>query len=196
MNKLNENTENITSALEHFKNIFKMLFKKQYSASFRSLSEFLKALFLKLKMLYLIHLKGQYVEIKGKRIPKTLLAVLAVIFLYLISPMSFLFSNNTQIDTQKTENNVYNKDGIRIHSMRKCDFAACGVLEYRGTQDLEKVRITVTFYNQAGQPTYEGNAETLQLAPNSRMEFTIPCDEDFGYFKLKEVYINPTDEKQ
>ncbi len=193
---MNENMEHSTAALEHFKNAFKLLIKKQYSASFHALLDFLKSLFLKLKMLYLTRLKGQYIEIKGKRISKTLLVILAVIFLYLISPMSFLFSNNTQIDTQKTENNVYNKDGIKIHSMHKCDFAACGILEYRGTQDLEKVRITVTFYNQTGQPTYEGNAETLQLAPNSRMEFTIPCDEDFGYFKLKEVYINSTDEKQ
>ena len=173
-----------------------MLFKKQFKASLNELLAFIKAVYSLIKRLYDHHLKGQYVVIKGRQIPRTVLAVLCVFFLYLISPMSFLFNSSVREDSEiaNTDSNAYEKDGLKVYELRKCDMAACGILEYRGEQDIEKLRITLIFYNPAGQPVYEGNAETFQLVPNSRMEFSIPCTEDFGYFKLKGVYINPPDE--
>ena len=199
MSEINDNIETPTNAFEHFKNIFKMLRLKQYKDSIREVWAFIKAVFILLKRLYVKYLKGQYVVVKGKRIPRTALAILCVFLLYLISPMSCVFDTSSEAEeteVAQADPNTYNKDGLKVYEMRKCDIAACGILEYRGQQDIEKLRISVTFFNPAGQPIYEGSAEALQLAPNSRMEFTIPCDEDFGYFKLKDVEINPTDEPQ
>ena len=93
---MTENTENQPTIFEHFKNIFTFLFKKQYKDSFNELIAFIKAVCVKLKELYVKYLKGQYVEIKGKRIPRTAIAILCVVLLYLISPMSCLFNGEPQ----------------------------------------------------------------------------------------------------
>ena len=193
MSEVNENT---TNAFQHFKNIFKMLFKKQFKDSLKELWLFIKDVCIWLKKLYDKYLKGQYITVKGKRIPRTVVAILAVFVLYLISPMSCIFSSDPLPEpAPATETQItYDKDGLKVYDMRKCDQAVCGIMEYRGEQDIERLNIIVTFYDPTGHIVAKNGKEWLQLTPNSGNEFTIPSKDEFGYFKSK-VLINATDEE-
>jgi hypothetical protein len=52
----------------------------------------------------------------------------------------------------------------------------------------------IGFFDPIGQEIYEGIAEARQIAPNTRSEFSIPAEDDFAYFKLKSVKVNPEED--
>lgn len=184
---------NINKSLEISKKIFTRT-KSVVSYVLKQTWKFLQKSYTFMKNAYIKYLKGQYIEIKGKRIPRTAIAILCVILLYLIIPFSCSSdSDKSSPNTDSETAQVYEKGGIKVYNIRKCDNAACGVLEYRGEEDIEKIRLTVGFFDQTGQEIYEGYAETQQLAPNVRINFTIPSKIEFAYSKLKNVELNPED---
>ena len=192
---MTENNETQQTIFDHFKNIFVFLFKKQYNESFKELVAFLKEVCIKLKELYIKYLKGQYVEIKGRRVPRTAIAILCVVLLYLISPMSCLFNGEPaeQVSTKTADTIAYNKDNIKIVNLHKCHMAACGELEYDGDDEIDNVRIIVGFFAKNHEKIHDSYVDAQQLAPNTRLEFTVPAEEKFAYYKLVDVQINPED---
>ena len=195
---MTENNELRQAPFEHFKNIFVFLFKKQYKDSFNELLAFLKDIYSMLKEFYLKHLKGQYVVIKGRQVPRTAIAILCLVLLYLISPMSCLFNGSPdmsagQVSSKAAESIDYYKDNIKITNMHKCGMAACGELEYDGEDEIEIVRIIVGFYTKNHEKIHDSYVDAPQLASGTRVEFTVPAEEKFAYYKLVDVQINPAD---
>lgn len=172
------------STLTYLKNAFSLLKQKQYGAALRELTYFLKAG-------YENHIKGKYVEVKGKKIP--MIAVIIAVFLvfYALLPSSNPKGELELSEKANVATNTYDKNGIRVYDMRKCNYAACGVLENATDNNYERIRIKVIFHNQTGQAVFKGTADVSQIGPRTRIEFDIPCSEEFAYFKLKDVVVNP-----
>lgn len=184
MSNTNKSVEVVQKIFARSKSVISYILHKSW--------KILKRLYTLLKDAYIKYLKGQYFVVRGKRIPRTIAAVLCLLILYFIIPFSCsLNHDDSDNGTANEVAQVYEKDGIKVYDVRKCDNAVCGILEYRGEEDIEKIRITVGFFDQTGQEIYEGYAETQQLAPNVRINFSIPSEEEFAYPKLKNVEINP-----
>ena len=191
---MTESKEIQKPAFEHFKNIFKMLSQKQYKESLNELVAFLKAVCASLKEFYVKYLKGQHVVVKGKRIPRTAIAILCVLILYLISPMSCLFSGEPAEEEGETDIVFYDKNNIKISNLKKCDIAACGELEYTGKEEIDVVRIIISFFTKSGEKIHDSYVDAPKLEPDTRVEFSVPAEKKFGYFKVSDVQINPTEE--
>lgn len=141
------------------------------------------------KNVYTKNLKGKYVEVRGKKIPLTAIVIVILLGLFMMS------SNENPKELPLTETasaeqvNVFQQDGVKVYDMRKCDQAACGLLENETNEIISKIAITVTFYNQQGEPIYESMVEANDFQEMARIKFNIPCEEDFSYFKLKDVSV-------
>lgn len=200
---MTENTENQPTIFEHFKNIFSLLFKKQYKDSFNELIAFIKAVCVKLKALYDEHLKGQYVEFNGKRIPRTVIAILCVVLLYLISPMSCLFNGEPQPQKNAPTAEVvnYDQNGVKI-SMEQCGKKViCGDFKFGDNEDIEKLRIVLTLFSKNGDELdriqFNLDEENIgaPLSAGSKFEdIEFPVDKSFGYFRISDVQINPKED--
>ena len=142
------------------------------------------------KSFYLNHLKGKYLNVKGYKIPFTAIAILILIGAYYAAPSGF-FGKNSASDKAQIESGMYDKDGLRVYDLKKCNMAACGLVENGSENSFERIRIKVVFYTHTGQAIAVGIADTLEMAPRTRVQFQIPCSDEFAYFKLDDVQINP-----
>lgn len=187
MSNSNDNTPK--TVLQSIKDIFGSLKKRKYLTA-------IKEFFLIFKNQYLRHLKGKYVEIKVKRIPRTLIALVVLVILMFAWPHNTTSTNEKpSSNNQQTEENVvYNENGIKIYDLRKCDIAACGTLENDTNESYEKITIIINFHDATGKIVYEGGIDVSEMAPLSRIKIKIPSDLDFAYLKLNEVLINPEEE--
>jgi len=176
------------NTLDYLKNAFSLLKQKQYGAALREFAYLLKAG-------YINHIKGKYVEVKGKKIPMIAIVIAAIFIVYALLPSANQTGELKLSEKANIVANTYDKNGIRIYDMRKCNYAACGVLENSSDNDYERIRIKVVFHNQTGQAVFRGTADALQVAPRTRVEFDIPCSVEFAYFKLKDVIINPAEDE-
>lgn len=186
---IEELAEKTKTVWQSFKKIFSLLKERKWFAAFKESFSFLR-------IIYVNHLKGKYFVIKGVKTPRTLIAVpaLAVAYLFFAPSAETPLSGEQSIaeaENVKKASNTYDKDGIKVYDMHKCEdelkSAACGTLENYGENNFEKVSILVTFYAPEGTAIYEGGAVAKEVEARTRMKFTIPCPDEFSYFQLKEV---------
>lgn len=188
MNNYNDTLETAKTTMDYAKNVLTLLKQGKYLRACRELFGFFKSV-------YVLHIKGKYIEVKGKKIPMTAVVIAVAAVLYFMVPNSRMSGELALSEKADIAPNTYDKNGIRVYDMRKCNYAACGYLENATDKDYERIRITVIFHNQTGQAVFKGTADALQVAPRTRVEFDIPCSEEFAYFKLKNVVINPTSDE-
>jgi hypothetical protein len=135
MSDIDEVSPATETVLDSVKNIAALAKDKQYGPA-------AKATVNLGKMLYNKHLKGKYITVKGKQIPMTLVAIVAVLGLYIITPSC---GSDEKVEkpavssVAKKEVNTYDKDGLKIHDMRKCEQAACGLLENTSNKKVKKI---------------------------------------------------------
>lgn len=187
MSDFKEATSTTKTSLDYFKNIFSLLKQKKFGSALHELMSFIK-------YVYVSRIKGKYVSVKGIKIPMLAVVIAGVVVVYALLPTGRPSGEMALTEKAEIAPNTYDKNGIRVYDMRKCNYAACGVLENVTDNDYERIRIKVIFHNQTGQAVFKGTADALQIAPHTRVEFDIPCSEEFAYFKLKDVIINPTEE--
>lgn len=191
MSDITEITEKGQCIWESLKKIFSLLKERKFFAA-------LKESFSFLYLLYKKYLKGQYVTIKGKKIPRTLIACFAVIILYGLTP-----SNNTNTPKEaepvqnvapKKEANVFDENGLKVYELRKCEtedtIGACGILENYSEENFDNVKVSIIFYAPDGTAVYEGGIEATNVDAKNRFKISIPCPEEFAYFKLEKVVLN------
>lgn len=173
-----------TTAIEHVKRTIALLRERRYFAA-------LKEAFNVLRALYKTHLEGKYFVVKGKKIPRTAVAVAAAILLYMFypsadKPQKLSLSEQTEI---QEEMNNYAQDGVKIYDLRKCDNAVCGYLENANENPIKKINIEITFHDQTGTIVYRGGVEAENIKPMSRNKLNIPSEVPFSYMKLSEVNV-------
>lgn len=184
MSDINEILPTATTVMESTKRIIALAKDKQYK-------DMTKEVINLGRVTYANHLKGKYVTVKGKQIPMTLVVIVAVLGLYILSPScgSDTVEKPAVTTMAKNEVNTYNQDGLKIHDMRKCDQAACGLLENTSNSKVAKMIIPVNFHNEAGEVIYEGGVEASDIEPMTRMKLTVPSEVPFAYFSLGEVTV-------
>lgn len=172
------------SALQSIKDAVSCAKDKQYKKA-------LKEIYYLFKNLYIKYLKDQYIEFKGKRIPRTAVFVAVVLLLFLILPggnnQKVLPISNAEKAAQT--NNLYDKDGIKIYDLVKCDQAACGFLENGTQKSFEKITVFLDFHDARGNVVYEGGINASEIGAMSRIKIKIPSEVEFSYFELKDVEL-------
>lgn len=141
------------------------------------------------KNVYAKRLKGKYVEVRGKKIPLTAIVIVILLGLFAVQSGEKPKEMPLTETAAKDQTNVYAQDGIKVYDMRKCDQAACGLLENETNEPIAQITVTVTFHNPQGNPIYESSIEVKDFQEMARIKFNIPCEEDFAYFKLKDVIV-------
>ncbi len=183
MGNLKTNIEAAENIWECCKNILACLRRKEFLAS-------LGGVYHLLKLLYAKYLKGKYVNIKDRQVPLTAIILIAFLGLYCFMPTSNQRVTSVT-ESAPIENNTYNKDGIRVYDLKKCNMAACGLIE-NGTEETQKlIRVKLVFFSPSGEAVAKGVADAVNLAARTREKFEITCPDDFAYFKLDMVQINP-----
>ena len=176
------------TAWESFKKVFVLLKERKFLAAFKESFSFLR-------LIYVNHLKGKYITIKGKKIPRTLLAVIALLMVYMTFPScEHRLSGEQSISEAayiKGESNSYDKNGLKIYGLRKCEeegsVGVCGIIENSGNNNFKYVRVTLTFHAADGKTVYEGGIEATDVESHARSKLNIPCSVEFAYFKLTDV---------
>ena len=183
MGNLKTNIAAADNIWECCKNILACLRRKEFLAS-------LGGVYHLLKLLYAKYRKDRYVNIKGRRIPLAVVVLIAFLGLYCFMPTSNQRVTSVA-ESASIENNTYNKDGIRVYDLKKCNMAACGLIE-NGTEETQKlIRVKLVFFSPSGIAVAKGVADAVDLAARTRERFEIACPDDFAYFKLDKVQINP-----
>ena len=168
------------------KKIFSLLRERKFFAAFKESFSFLK-------FFYDEYLKGKYFVVAGKRVSRTLVIIAAAV-LYIIWPSGNSKTDNnqtTEIAETKNDTNTYDKNGLKVYNLRKCEtednVGACGILENYGENNFEHIKIVLTFFKADGTAVYKGGVEATNMEAHTRTEITIPCSEEFAYFKLEGV---------
>lgn len=185
MSDIKEVTTTAKSAFESFKKILLLLKDRRYFAAS-------KEFFVYGKILYNNHLKGKYITIAGKKIPMTLAVLVTLFGLYYFYPNEKAVQYAQEIAEKaeiKQEMNSYNKDGIKIYNMRKCDMSVCGEIANEKNDIVDSIVVKVTFFSPTGIALFEGGVEATKVNANSKLKIIIPTEEDFAYFKLTEVIV-------
>lgn len=164
--------------------LFKLLKEGKY---FAFLKEVLKLLW----KLYGKYIKGKSVTIKGKKISLTAI-IIAVLGIYVILPSS-KDKNDDSIDqlpelTEQQEN-VYDKDGLKVYGFERCDQAICGLLENVSDKTFDRVIISVTFDDRQKNVLDEGAIDATNITPNFKAKLKIPSNVDFYSFTLTDVTV-------
>ena len=195
MSDIKDMAEAGKTAWESFKKVFSLLKERKLFAAFRQCFSFLKAV-------YVNHLKGKYITVKGKKIPRTLIAILVLFFGYCALPSD---DNNVSselseaADTQK-DSNTYDNEGVKIYDMRRCELdnkiGACGYLENYGEYNFGRIKVIITFFAPEGTPIYEGGIEAEGVESHTRSKINVACPDEFSYFNIKEVTLEDKTEAQ
>lgn len=154
---------------------------------------FTKESFLSLFRLYKNNIKGKSVSLFGIKIP-LIIIILAVLGGYYVCTPNEQNKISEKPDTQKvlTEKqlpNTYDKDGVKVYDLKRCDKGVCGLLENSGNKPVKRVIISVIFTDNSGNVLAEGGIDTNNVEPMSRSHITIPTDVDFDVFKLTDVTV-------
>lgn len=184
---------NPESLLEKAKTVGALVKEKKY---FRAVKE----IFVLLIAVYKKYIKGKYVSVKGKKVP-----LIAVILVVLAGGWAAIPSDNTAAvedkapvaeEAKKAEDvkekedaNTYDKDGVKVYGLVKCENAICGYLENDSENDISRILISVTFNDKSGAVIYEGGAEATAMVAKSRSRFQIPADGEFYSFHLTDVTV-------
>ncbi len=183
MSNIKEPFDTTITCWTHFKNIFSLLRQGKTGASLREVYYLFKAV-------YFNHIKGKYVMVKGHKIPRLAILIVALIGIYCVVPTGVnekaLMSGKSYINS-----NEFNYKGLRVYDLKKCNGSACGLIENDSDNTYERIRATLVFYTQTGDIVAEGSADAEDMTPHVRKSFEINCPEDFAYFKLEDVLINP-----
>ena len=190
MSDIKDMAEAGKTAWESFKKVFSLLKERKLFAAFRQCFSFLKAV-------YVNHLKGKYITVKGKKIPRTLIAILVLFFGYCALPSD---DNNVSselseaADTQK-DSNTYDNEGVKIYDMDN-KIGACGYLENYGEYNFGRIKVIITFFAPEGTPIYEGGIEAEGVESHTRSKINVACPDEFSYFNIKEVTLEDKTEAQ
>ncbi|MBQ8481538.1 MAG: hypothetical protein IJ532_03285 [Alphaproteobacteria bacterium] len=191
MSDIEEITDKAQSVWESFKKVFSLLKERKWFAAFKECFSFLR-------LIYRNYLKGKYFTIKGKKIPRTLVAVATLLLVYTALP-----SNETKQPTGeqpiaeaanvKKEADIFDKDGLKVYDLRKCEteksVGVCGKIENYGDYDFGKITVNITFHAPDGTVIYDGGVEAADVKSHTRIKMTAPCPDEFSYFKLKDVTL-------
>ena len=183
MSNQNDTIEETLKTWNYCKNFFSLLKQGKFGPAVRELWPLSKAF-------YTNNLKGKYVEVKGRKIPLTAVLIVVLFGLY------FVFSPSGGAEVEESGkayivNNAYEKDGLRVYDLKKCNASACGYIENGTNNHYEHIKVKLVFYGPTGKSVAEGTADAWEMAPRTRAEFTVPCSEEFAYPKLIDVLINP-----
>ncbi|MBR1600071.1 MAG: hypothetical protein IJ677_00675 [Alphaproteobacteria bacterium] len=197
MSDIDNITEKAQSVLESFKKVFSLLKQRKWFAAFKECFSFIK-------LVYRNHLKGKYFVIKGKKIPRTLVAVIALLLLYNVLPSAEKKMTDEQPIAEaadvKKEANIFDKNGLKVYDLRKCETedtaGVCGKIENHGDNDFSIVKVVLTFHAPDGTIIYEGGVEASDVKSHTRIKMMAPCPEEFSYFKLKEVKLDGNQEAE
>lgn len=184
---------NPESLLEKAKTVVALVKEKKY---FRAVKE----IFVLLIAVYKKYIKGKYVYVKGKKVP-----LIAVILVVMAGGWAAIPSDNTAAvedkapvaeEAKKAEDvkekedaNTYDKDGVKVYGLVKCENAICGYLENDSENDISRILISVTFNDKSGAVIYEGGVEATAMVAKSRSRFQIPADGEFDSFHLTDVTV-------
>lgn len=188
------NTEDAESVISGVKTLGTLIKEKKY---FRALKEF----FVIFYAIYKKHIKGKYIEFKGKKVPMA-----AVLLVVLAGGFAVAPSGNENADkptsaqeqTEKKDNsnikekedmNTYNQDGVKVYGLVKCGEAVCGYVENDSDNDISRILISLTFHDKTGAVVYEGGAEATAMVAKSRSRLKITTESDFDYFVLSDVTV-------
>ena len=175
------------TVLESLKRIVALFVKGHYW-------EATKEMFNLFKVAYVNHLKGKYITLKGKKIPLTAVVGAAVIGLYMLYPAA----EKTAVEAEKpkiseaemvAQMNYYHYDDIIIDKMYKCQDSACGKLENTKDETIAEVVIPVAFFNKEGVLVYEGSVKASNVPALETIDFKVPAQVPFEYFKLGVVSV-------
>ncbi len=166
-------------------NILTLIKDKKYFSALKA--------FIKLSITnYRQHIKGKYVNVKGKRIPVALLlaVLLALGWFAIPSDDNDTQTNNQQEETVKKEAlNTFEGNGVKVYGLSKCDNAVCGIMENIGQSNIARIVISMTFHDNVGNVIYEGGAEATSIVAQTRSRFKIPAEGEFEYFTLTDVLV-------
>lgn len=190
MNNVEEIAQKGKTVWESCKKIFSLLKERKWFSAFKESFTFLK-------LIYVNHLKGKYIIVKGKKIPRTLIAVLALFIIYIALPSQEERPTGEQPLAEaanvKKDSNIFDKDGLKVYDLRKCEteesVGVCGLIEDYGDKNFAKVTVIINFYAPDGRIVYEGGVEATDVESHTRMKINAPCSEEFAYFKLKDVKL-------
>lgn len=188
------NTEDAESVISGVKTLGTLIKEKKY---FRALKEF----FVVFYTIYKKHIKGKYIEFKGKKVPMA-----AVLLVVLAGGFAVAPSGNENADKptsaqeqteqkdnsnikEKEDMNTYNQDGVKVYGLVKCDEAVCGYVENDSDNDISRILISLTFHDKTGAVVYEGGAEATAMVAKSRSRLKITTEGDFDYFVLSDVTV-------
>ena len=73
--------------------------------------------------------------------------------------------------------------------MYKCQDAACGKLENTKDETIAEVVIPVAFFNKEGILVYEGSVRASNVPALETIDFKVPAQVPFEYFKLGVVSV-------
>lgn len=190
MSNIGEITEKGKTVWESCKKIFSLLKERKWFSAFKESFTFLK-------LIYVNHLKGKYIIVKGKKIPRTIVAVLALFIIYIALPSQEERPTGEQPLAEaanvKKDSNIFDKNGLKVYDLRKCEteesVGVCGLIEDYGDKNFAKVTVIINFYTSDGRIVYEGGVEATDVEAHTRMKINAPCSEEFAYFKLKDVKL-------
>lgn len=188
------NTEDAESVISGVKTLGTLIKDKKY---FRALKEF----FVVFYTIYKKHIKGKYIEFKGKKVPMA-----AVLLVVLAGGFAVAPSGNENADKptsaqeqteqkdnsnikEKEDMNTYNQDGVKVYGLVKCGEAVCGYVENDSDNDISRILISLTFHDKTGAVVYEGGAEATAMVAKSRSRLKITTEGDFDYFVLSDVTV-------
>lgn len=188
------NTEDAESVISGVKTLGTLIKEKKY---FRALKE----LFVVFYTIYKKHIKGKYIEFKGKKVPMA-----AVLLVVLAGGFAVAPSGNENADKptsaqeqteqkdnsnikEKEDMNTYNQDGVKVYGLVKCGEAVCGYVENDSDNDISRILISLTFHDKTGAVVYEGGAEATAMVAKSRSRLKITTEGDFDYFVLSDVTV-------
>lgn len=190
MNNVEEITQKGKTVWESCKKIFSLLKERKWFSAFKESFTFLK-------LIYVNHLKGKYIIVKGKKIPRTLIAVLALFIIYIALPSQEERPTGEQPLAEaanvKKDSNIFDKNGLKVYDLRKCEteesVGVCGLIEDYGDKNFAKVTVIINFHAPDGRIVYEGGVEATDVESHTRIKINAPCSEEFAYFKLKDVKL-------
>ena len=162
--------------------MFQLLKEKRYFAFFKSLLKLLWKAYGK-------YIKGKSVTIKGKKISLTSLIV-AALCTYAIIPSSEKEQKSEDLpELTEAQENTYDKDGLKIYGLERCNQAICGILENVSDKTFSRVIISVTFDDRQKNVLDEGAIDAQNIVPGYKAKLNIPSGVDFYSFTLTDVTV-------
>ena len=188
------NAEDAESVLNEIKTLGTLIKEKKY---FRAVKES----FVVFYTIYKKHIKGKYIEFKGKKVPMAVVLLIVLAGGVAVTPSGSentdkavaaqeqAEQNSASNIKEKEDMNTYNQDGVKVYGLVKCGEAVCGYVENDSDDDISRILISITFHDKNGAVIYEGGAEATAMVAKSRSRLKIATEGDFDYFVLNDVTV-------